>query len=396
MKKVVLVLCSVFVLFSCNTGDSASEEVFEGSELSSSDGSKGVGSGSSNGGNGEAAGQITAGEWSDLTNWGYWSDILNTQDYTEYQKNWSFNTSKRFAFQVLDQNTSLPINNVSLSLLKDDERISEAKTDNFGEANLFVSLFNSDKASSTIDLSNYKIEINGEVVNEDLSLFEEGVNVFNIQNTTTSEDKIEVAFIVDATGSMGDELEFLKSDLTDVIGRVQEDNQSATILTSTVFYRDEGDDYVTRRSDFTSSISSTVNFINEQSAGGGGDFEEAVEVALAETVNDLQWSTNSKTRIAFLLLDAPPHQTDEINQSLKESIITAAKNGVKIIPVTASGIDKSTEFLMRYFAIATNGTYVFITNDSGIGNEHIEPTVGEYQVELLNNLLVRLINKYAE
>ena len=51
---------------------------------------------------------------------------------------------------------------------------------------------------------------------------------------------------------------------------------------------------------------------------------------------------------------------------------------------------------MRYFAIATNGTYVFITNDSGIGNDHIEPTVGEYEVEFLNNLLVRLINKYAQ
>jgi hypothetical protein len=44
----------------------------------------------------------------------------------------------------------------------------------------------------------------------------------------------------------------------------------------------------------------------------------------------------------------------------------------------------------------TNGTYVFITNDSGIGNEHLEPSVGEYEVELLNELLVRLILKYTE
>ncbi len=51
---------------------------------------------------------------------------------------------------------------------------------------------------------------------------------------------------------------------------------------------------------------------------------------------------------------------------------------------------------MRFMAISTNGTYVFITNDSGIGNEHLEPTVGEYQVEYLNDLLVRLINKYSE
>ncbi|MWW23273.1 vWA domain-containing protein [Algibacter lectus] len=394
MKKIALVLCSVFVLFSCENGDSA---IDGSSELDSSSSSSSKGSGDSgNGGNGESAGQITAGEWNDLTQWDFWSDLLNSQDYTTFQANWSFNTSKRIAFQVLDKNTSQPLNNVSLSLFKDGEIISEAKTDNLGEANLFIDLFDSGKTSSSVNLDDYDVQINGEVISQGVSLFNEGVNVFNIENTTATADRIEVAFIVDATGSMGDELEFLKSDLKDVIGRAQEDNANSTILTSTVFYRDQGDDYVTKRSDFTTSISSTVDFISKQSADGGGDFEEAVEEALDEAINDLQWGTNSKTRIAFLLLDAPPHQTDDVNLSIKKSLIKAAKNGVKLIPVTASGIDKSTEFLMRYFAIATNGTYVFITNDSGIGNDHIEPTVGEYEVEFLNNLLVRLINKYAQ
>ena len=64
---------------------------------------------------------------------------------------------------------------------------------------------------------------------------------------------------------------------------------------------------------------------------------------------------------------------------------------IKIIPVTASGIDKETEFLMRFFSVSTNGTYVFITNDSGIGNDHIEASVGEYEVENLNDLLVNML-----
>jgi hypothetical protein len=51
---------------------------------------------------------------------------------------------------------------------------------------------------------------------------------------------------------------------------------------------------------------------------------------------------------------------------------------------------------MRFFSISTNSTYVFITNHSGIGENHIEASVGKYQVEFLNNLMVRLINKYAE
>jgi len=37
-----------------------------------------------------------------------------------------------------------------------------------------------------------------------------------------------------------------------------------------------------------------------------------------------------------------------------------------------------------------------MTNDSGIGNNHLEASVGEYQVEKLNNLMLRLITKYSE
>ena len=72
-----------------------------------------------------------------------------------------------------------------------------------------------------------------------------------------------------------------------------------------------------------------------------------------------------------------------------------AQSGIRIVPVVASGIDKSTEFLMRMTAIRTHGTYVFITDDSGIGGEHLEPTVGEYEVEFLSDLLVRLIGRFG-
>jgi hypothetical protein len=51
---------------------------------------------------------------------------------------------------------------------------------------------------------------------------------------------------------------------------------------------------------------------------------------------------------------------------------------------------------MRCMALATNGTYVFLTDDSGIGGKHIKPTTDEYKVELLNDLLLRLIFSYTK
>jgi hypothetical protein len=43
----------------------------------------------------------------------------------------------------------------------------------------------------------------------------------------------------------------------------------------------------------------------------------------------------------------------------------------------------------------TGGTYTFLTNHSGIGNDHLEPTIGDYEVEKLNDLMIRVIKEYC-
>lgn len=49
---------------------------------------------------------------------------------------------------------------------------------------------------------------------------------------------------------------------------------------------------------------------------------------------------------------------------------------------------------MKFTSILTNGTYTFITDHSGIGGAHLAPVHDEYEVEKLNDLLVRVINGY--
>ena len=97
-----------------------------------------------------------------------------------------------------------------------------------------------------------------------------------------------------------------------------------------------------------------------------------------------------------LLFSGPPHHEEEIIGSIHKSIKMYAGKGIKIIPIAASGVDKNTEFLLRLMAIFTDGTYTFITDHSGVGNNHLTPTVGEYKVELLNELIIRLIGEYTE
>ncbi|WP_111708447.1 vWA domain-containing protein [Lutibacter citreus] len=391
-----LMLFLFLIITSCDNdiNDVESDVIKDGDgELYSSDSTikAGGGSGTEGQGNGNNSGLVTAGEWNDLNNWDFWTNILNENDYFKHVDYWSFYTKNRIS--VLLKNNNTPVINAVVELKLNNEIVWKSMTDNLGKTELFIGLYNNEIVS---DLSNYKLFINNVEKSTTLKFKSDGdveIEVGNSQNN--SSNKVELAFIVDATGSMSDELEFLKDDLKDVIERVEQNNSTLDVLTGTVFYRDIDDEYLVKSSGFSGDISYTLNYINEQSASGGGDFPEAVHTALNEAINELQWSTNSKTRIAFLLLDAPPHYTPEIVDNLHNLISKSAEKGIKIIPITASGINKETEFLMRFFSVSTNGTYVFITNDSGIGNEHLEASVGEYEVENLNDLLVRLIDKYS-
>jgi len=115
---------------------------------------------------------------------------------------------------------------------------------------------------------------------------------------------------------------------------------------------------------------------------------------LEETLN-LSWRAES-LKLVFLILDAPPHEDDATMKKFRSQIQEAASRGIKLIPVTASGIGRETEFLMKFVAMLSNGTYVFITDDSGLGNAHLDPVVDDFEVEKLNDCLVRLITQYSK
>lgn len=356
------------------------------------------------GGDGEGqeyAGKVTAGEWRDLDNWLFWSDLMTGQQadqYSGFSSYWGLYTNHRVAVRVTND-AGQPQQDVRVQLLRQNGAASatvyEARTDNRGEVNLWVGLT---QWQETVDTTNLVLAVNGATQSAPVSVtnWGEAVKWNELTATVSRQANIDIAFIVDATGSMSDEISFLKADLTDIIAKVGNKHADANIRTAALFYRDEGDDYLTRVSDFSTDLKVTTAFIAKQQAGGGGDYPEAVHTALEVGLQQLSWRENNSIRLVFMLLDAPPHKQDNVLTSLQTTIPQYAQRGIRIIPVAASGVDKYTEFFLRFMAMATDATYVFITNHSGIGGEHIEATVGEYQVELLNDLMVRLIDEYMQ
>jgi hypothetical protein len=199
---------------------------------------------------------------------------------------------------------------------------------------------------------------------------------------------LDVAIVIDTTGSMGDEISYLHAELLGISQRIRELYPQISQRWAFVAYRDYQDDYVTRTGAFTEDLDSFRGAFGLLGAAGGGDYEEAPERGLAE-MNRLAWRDGAVARVAFWVGDAPHHA--QHGADVVAALADARAAGVHVYPISASGTDELLEYTMRLGALVTGGRYLFLTNDSGIGDNHKEPTIPCYQVTTLQKAMQRMI-----
>jgi len=326
------------------------------------------------------SGQLTSSALNDNDEYEYFKNLLMKGQEAEglfyqYNKDFDFNLQNRIKVTV-DKGLSGKV-----KLISNEEIIYEATIDKSGNAYLF------NNSNQECDLI---IEGNGKKYT--FNNIKTDIDLKGQLNELRDEHKdiIELMFVIDATGSMGDEINYLKAEIKDVITEVKNNNANSVIYLAIMMYRDADDTYITKYSDFTTDIDFQQEFLKEQVADGGGDYEEAVTVALNEAINK-KWSNDDSTKIIVHVADAPAHD-DDIKDLIKINK-EMSKKGIRVITVASSGVDKKTEYFMRTECIMTGGVYGFLTNDSGIGNNHIEATTKDpKEVEYLNSMLIRLIN----
>ena len=343
------------------------------------------------------AGMITAGAWVDNDNYQMWLDLFAQAadeksengkffGYTSPENSWGFNSLNRVKVTVKSGETAV----VGATVVASDEQgnpLFSAVTDAKGNAYLFT------------DVENGNITVtSGEGSATDTFTEEERELSVDLSKSANKLNVIEIMLVVDVTGSMGDEISFLKAELADVINKIAENNSDTAIKLALLFYRDDGDAVPFDYYDFTdvtseSGLVAQQTALNKQAATGGGDYPEAVDEALELAVNK-QWSTGATTKIIFHVLDAPAHNGTQCKEKFLNATKTAAEKGIRICPIICSGAAGETEYTMREAAIYTGGTFIFVTDDSGIGGTHHDPGLPNVTVELLNSMMVRLVNGY--
>jgi hypothetical protein len=202
---------------------------------------------------------------------------------------------------------------------------------------------------------------------------------------------LDVAFVVDTTGSMGDELSYLQTEFSHMADEVAAAYPNVDQRWAFVAYRDVGmgDAYTVQSHDFTSDRTAFQQTLSAQYADGGGDYPESPELGI-DAASQLAWRDGATARLAFWVADAPHHAGHE--GALLDAIDHLRARGAHIYPVAASGTDVLLEYSMRTAAELSGGRYLFLTDDSGIGDPHETPSIPCYVVTKLSHALARMMS----
>jgi uncharacterized protein YegL len=211
--------------------------------------------------------------------------------------------------------------------------------------------------------------------------------VASLQGSAPSVDELDVAIVLDTTGSMGDEMEFIQTEITSIVDSVRRNAGNVDVRIGVVAYRDDGDEYVVKSFGMSNGAVAARNAIAALDAGGGGDTPEAMDKAM-QAAERLQWRPNA-AKAVLVIADAPPH--DEGMKATLDAANRMRSAGIQIVPVAASDTDDTAQYVMRTMAAMTHGRYIFLTDDSGVGNAHAEPSVACYAVTRLDQLISRVL-----
>jgi von Willebrand factor type A domain len=328
------------------------------------------------------AGQLTAGEHDDLLNPELYADYVRRSDLAQWIPGLpSLDTQRVLTVSVKDD-AGRPVPFATVELACADGSRLHLSTMADGTVSFFPDL---DRLGRKVRLRT------GAEDWRDVTLASRrgGQRVdFTVERQAPAVRKLDLMLAIDTTGSMGDEIRYLQSELAAILDTLRARHRGLDLRVGFVFYRDLGDDYVTATVPLGHDFSAAQSALRQHRASGGGDYPEAMDQALIRAAGQA-WRPDA-VKSLLLVADAPPHDENVALTWRATEHLRAAR--VHIVPVAASGVADKAEYVMRAMAAATQSRYTFLTDDSGIGNAHAAPAIDCYLVTRLDRLLTRVID----
>jgi hypothetical protein len=212
--------------------------------------------------------------------------------------------------------------------------------------------------------------------------------------SSTQPVRLDVHFLIDATGSMSDEIAQLKENMIAVSEQIEALPSNPNVRFGMTIYRDRGDLFISRTYDFTPDVTDFTEELARVQAEGGGDYPESLNEGLHNAIHLPEWRGEDTVSLIFLLADAPPHLDYAQDYDYAQDVFAAAEMGIKIYPLASSGLDDQGEYIFRQLAQISGGKFLFLTYGAG-GAPGDETThhVDDYSVLSLDELVVRIVEE---
>lgn len=207
---------------------------------------------------------------------------------------------------------------------------------------------------------------------------------------------LDILFVMDTTGSMGEEIARLKSTMEIIHANVSSLRPKPDVRFGLVLYKDRGDEYITQTVPFTRSLEEFRAALEPVTADGGGDGPEDLESALDVAVREMDW-TPKGLRLAFVITDAEAHLDYGHRFSYIDAAREARVKGIRIHTIGTGGLPIEGEYLLRQVSQLTDGKYIFLTygeggeSDGGAPGSVSHHTGSNFQTDKLEVIIIRFV-----
>ena len=320
-------------------------------------------------------------------------DNAHFDDYLDYRARTGkrigadeLDISERHVVTVVDRDGK-PVLGAAVTLGDGQQTLQTVRTHADGRALLFPLVTSAPRASS------YDVQVSYAGATASARIDDRAVREHTIKldiARPAEPVRLDLHFLVDTTGSMGDEIDRLRTTLDDVAKQIDALPQQPQVRYGLTIYKDHGDEYVSRTGDFTDLATFRAE-LARVTAGGGGDTPEALDESFHGAVNGPAWDSERAVQIIFLVADASPHLGDQAKPSYADDVQVAAAKGIEVVPLAASGTDDPAEYVFRQLAEYSLGTFFFLTYgpDGHSPGDGTDRDVHGYATGSLDELIVK-------
>jgi len=334
---------------------------------------------------------LKAGFSDDNAQFNYFLGFLQKYDDVEH---FSYDISERITVRVLDSGGK-PVANALVSVSGGGELLIKGLTYSDGGYRFYPAALSGTYASYSIRTDYGALSARAEVARDggrQVELRLQGAR------SVPAPLPLDILFVMDTTGSMGEEIDRLKSTMEIIYDNLSTLKPRPLIRFGLVLYKDRGDEYITEVVPFMDNLARFQAALDPVTADGGGDGPEDLESALDDAVNAMDWNKNG-LRIAFVVTDAEAHLDYSRDYRYIDAANDARARAIKLHTIGTGGLPLEAEYLLRQVSQLTDSKYIFLTyGEGGEAQGGSEGSVSHhtgsnFQTDKLEAIIIRFVKE---